>query len=156
GDGLAAANVDRLSADARRTDLSGGLAAIRERYRGQRIAGIVLLSDGADTGAGGSGSAADARGAEAGPPGFAAGLGSPEGPRDREVLGVTAGDPRLDAASVDLHVTAISAGFGRSPFQLRILANGQTIDARRVVPQADGSPIDEMFTVSPNPQAATV
>src|SRR5581483_3997972 len=41
GDGVAPANVDRLSADARQTDLGGGLAAIRDRYRGQRVAGIV-------------------------------------------------------------------------------------------------------------------
>jgi uncharacterized membrane protein len=158
GDGIAPANLDRLSADARRTDLAGALAAIRERYRGQRVAGVVLLSDGADTGgagvAGRAGRAGEAGGV--GPPVFAVGLGSPDGPRDREVLGITAGDPRLDAASVDLHVTAISAGFGRTPFQMRILANGQAIETRRMVPQADGSPIDETFTVSPNPQVATV
>ena len=50
GDGLAPAQIDRLAADARRTDLAGALAAVRERYRGQRVAGIVVLSDGGDTG----------------------------------------------------------------------------------------------------------
>src|SRR5919202_652254 len=60
GDGVAPATVDRLSADARRTDLTGALAAIRERYRGQRVAGIVLLSDGGDTGSGTSGGGAGA------------------------------------------------------------------------------------------------
>src|SRR3954468_7631069 len=52
GDGLgpiAANGLDRLSADARRTDLTGALTSIRERYRGQRVAGIVVLSDGGDT-----------------------------------------------------------------------------------------------------------
>src|SRR5713101_2839614 len=44
GDGLAPATIDALSPDARRTDLSGALTAIRERYRGQRVAGIVVLS----------------------------------------------------------------------------------------------------------------
>src|SRR5437763_1404393 len=48
GDGVAPAQLDRLSADARRTDLTGALSAIRERYRGQRVAGIVVLSDGGD------------------------------------------------------------------------------------------------------------
>ncbi len=151
GDGIAPADVDRLSANARQTDLAGALAAIRERYRGQRVAGIVLLSDGADT-SGSTGSA----GVASGPPVFAVGIGSPDGPRDREVLGVTAGDPQLDAASVDLHVTAMSTGFGRTPFPLKVLANGQVIETRRVVPQADGSPIDETFTVSPNPRTPTV
>src|SRR5437899_2670615 len=50
GDGLRPGSADRLSADARRTDLTGALSAIRERYRGQRVAGIALISDGGDTG----------------------------------------------------------------------------------------------------------
>jgi uncharacterized membrane protein len=157
GDSLSPAKVDALSPGARRTDLTGAIAAIRERYRGQRVAGIVLLSDGGDTGAGGSGRSGGPGGSDTGgPPVFAIGIGSPDGPRDREVLGLATGDPRLDQASVDLHVTAVSSGFGRAPFTLRVLANGQPLDSRRVVPQADGSPIEEVFTVSPDLVNATV
>jgi len=162
GDGLAPiapAALDRLSADARRTDLTGALASIRERYRGQRVAGIVLLSDGGDTSrpaAAGQAGGAEWAGGEGGPPVFAVGIGSPDGPRDREVLGIAAGDPHLDHASVDLHVTAVSFGFGRTPFPLRVLGNGRLLDTRRIVPPADGSPIDEVFTVSPDPLNATV
>src|SRR5262245_11192582 len=162
GDGVAPAApgaLDRLSADARRTDLTGALASIRERYRGQRVAGIVVLSDGGDTSrAGGTRQAGGAEQAagEGGPPVFAVGIGAPDGPRDREVLGITAGDPHLDQASVDLHVTAVSVGFGRTPFQLRVLGNGRLLDTRRIVPPADGSPIDEVFTVSPDPLNPTV
>ena len=155
GDGLSPVQLDRLAADARRTDLAGALAAVRERYRGQRVAGIIVLSDGGDTGAGAAGRAGGA-GSEGGPPVFAVGIGSPDGLRDREVLGVVAGDPRLDQSSVDLHVSAVSSGFGRTPFTLRVLGNGQLLDTRRVVPPADGSPIDELFTVSPDHAAATV
>src|SRR5207249_4094200 len=126
-------------------DLAGALAAIRERSRGQRVAGIIVLSDGGDTG-----QQATAAGALPGPPVFAVGLGSPEGVRDREVVGLTAGDPRLDQSSVDLHVSAVSSGFGRTPFQVRVLANNRVLETRRVVPPADGSPIDETFTVSPD------
>ena len=162
GEGLVPIAADRLSADARRTDLSGALAAVRERYRGQRVAGIVLLSDGGDTGQTGGGgragwsSESDGQGAGNGPPVFAIGIGSPDGLPDREVAGITAGDPRLDHASVDLHVTAVSSGFGRTPFQLRVLANGRVLDTRRIVPMADGSPIDEVFTVLPDPVSPTV
>ena len=157
GDGLAPAKIDGLAADARRTDLSGALAAVRERYRGQRVAGIVVVSDGGDTGAGQAGGAGRAGGSGAGgPPVFTVGIGSPDGPRDREVLGITAGDPRLDHSTVDLHVTAVSSGFGRTPFSLRVLANGQVLDTRRLVPPADGSPIDQVFTVSPDSLNATV
>jgi uncharacterized membrane protein len=159
GDTLAPARLEALSADARRTDLAGAIEAVRERYRGQRVAGIVLLSDGGDTGAGrsdGTSRSGFTLSDAGGPPVFAVGIGSPDGPRDHEVLGLAAGDPRLDHASIDLHVTAVSTGFGRAPFTLRILGNGQLLDTRRVVPQADGSPIDEVFTVSPDLMNATV
>src|SRR3989442_6213061 len=95
GDTLASAKPDALAADARRTDLAGALAAVRERYRGQRVAGIVVLSDGADTGAAaGAGWAGRAGSDGGGPPVFAVGIGSPDGPRDREVLGINAGHAR--------------------------------------------------------------
>jgi hypothetical protein len=162
GNGLQPVKADALAADARRTDLTGALASIRERYRGQRVAGIVVISDGGDTGAGqderagGAGGTGRARGDVGGPPVFTVGIGSPDGPRDREVLGITAGDPRLDHATVDLHVTAVSSGFGRTPFSLRVLANGQLLETRRLVPPADGSPIEQVVTVPPDPLNATV
>jgi uncharacterized membrane protein len=152
GESLAPASVDTLSADARRSDLSGALDAVKERYRGRPIAGIVVLTDGAETG--------ETRSPEAAPgssvPVYPIGVGSTSGPPDREVLGLSAGDPRLDAATVDLKVTATTRGFGREPFQLRVLADGRLLESRRLVPAADGSPVDAEFTVLPNPLTATV
>jgi hypothetical protein len=149
GDALTPAPPDRFSADARHSDLAGALHAVRERYRGRPVSGIVIVSDGGDT-------TGELTGAEDGPPVFAVGVGSPDGIKDREVLGITAGDPRLDQASVDLHVSASSAHYGRAPFELRVLANGRLVESRRVALLADGSPIDETFTVSPDPLNATV
>lgn len=149
GDQVAPTDLTRLAADSRQTRLADAVQALADRYRGQRVAGIVLLSDGGET------HAADVASA-AGVPVFAVGIGSPDGLRDREVVGITAGDPKLDQASVDLHVTAVSAGFGRTPFQVRLLANGRPIDSRRVVPAADGAPVDEVFTVAPDPVTPTV
>jgi uncharacterized membrane protein len=150
GDGVAPAHPESLSANARRSDLAAALERIRDRYRGQRVAGIVLLSDGGDTGT------TPTELASQGPPVYAVGIGAADGLHDREVLGVTAGDPKLDHASVDLRVTAISSGFGREPFQLRLLANGRSVETRRIVPPADGSPIDAVFTASPDPAIPTV
>jgi uncharacterized membrane protein len=152
GDTLTPASPDRLAADARRSDLSGALEAVRERYRGRQVSGIVMLSDGGDTGG------QVARGAREGqgPPVFTVGIGSPEGVPDREILGITAGDPRVDQSSVDLNVSAMSSHFGRAPFQIRVLANGRLLESRSVTPAADGSPIDAVFTVSPDPLNATV
>lgn len=150
GERVEPTRLDRLGGDGRQSDLSGALAAIRERYRGQQIAGIVLLSDGGDTGQ------SAAAGAASGAPVFAVGLGSPDRIRDHEIIAVTAGDQRLDQASVDLHVSAISSGFGRAPVQLRVLGNGRELESRRVVPPADDAPIEEVFTVSPDPVNPTV
>lgn len=152
GETLTPTAPDRLNADARQSDLTGALAAVRERYRGRPVAGIVIVSDGGDTGR----PAAPDLGADPAVPVFAIGVGSPQGVRDREVLGVTAGDPRLDQASVDLHVSAVSHQYGRAPFQLRILANGRLLESRQVTPAADGSPVDAIFTVSPDRLNPTV
>ncbi len=151
GEALAPADVNHLAATARRTDLAGALAGIRDQYRGQRVAGVVLLTDGGDT-SGALGNGGDDKGL----PVFAIGIGSPDALQDREVLGITAGDPRLDEASVDLHVTAVSYGFGRTPYQLRVLENGRLVESRRIVPVADGSPTEEVFTVAPDLRNPTV
>jgi uncharacterized membrane protein len=155
GDSLAATTADHLTADARRTDLDRAVAAARDRYRGRAVPAIVVLSDGGDTE---QSSRQDNEGARptAGPPVYAIGVGAPDGLPDREVTGITAGEPRLDQTSIDLYVAVVTRGFGKTPFTVRLLANGQTIDSHKVVPLANGSPINETFTVSPNPLNPTV
>ena len=49
-----------------------------------------------------------------------------------------------------------AAGSGATPFQLRVLAGGKLLESRRVVPSADGSPIEQRFTVFPDPRQPTV
>src|SRR5262249_11865606 len=91
GEGVANATLDRIAADARTSDLEGAIAAVRDRYHGQRVAGIVLVSDGADTGQ----SLGAASAAESDIPVFAVGMGSPRIARDREIVGVSVGDPTI-------------------------------------------------------------
>ena len=109
GEGVTETPLDRISPDARSSDLRGALAAARERYSGQRIAGIVLLSDGADTG---SSSPASTTAGDGDVPVFTVGLGAPSVTKDREVLGVSVGDPALSDSNVDLNATFVSHGFG--------------------------------------------
>jgi uncharacterized membrane protein len=154
GDSLAPASTGSLSARARQSDLAGALTRVRERFRGERVAGIVLISDGADTG-GAAGPARQELPADL-PPVFAVGIGAAGGIRDREVISVAAGDQRLDRASVDLQVSTTSAGFGREPFELRLLSGGRVLERRRVTPSADGSPNDERFAVFPDQRTATM
>src|SRR5690606_13176888 len=89
-------------------------------------------------------------------PVFTVGIGSAAAPRDREVVSLTAGEPLLPEASIDLSVSAVSHGFDVNPIELRVTANGRPIDVRRVTPTAGGAPVHEVFTVSPPPDTPTV
>lgn len=151
GEALAPGELETMTATARRSDLSGALADLAERHRRGRVAGVVVLSDGGDTS---PQERAAVRVGDA--PVLAVGVGRADGGRDREVLNLTAGEPLLAGASVDLSVSAISTGFGTEPVELRVSANGRPIEVRRVTPQVEGAPIHEVFTVSPAPGVATV
>lgn len=152
GDEIQAVAASAMSATARRSDLAGALQAIRERYRGRAVAGIVLLSDGGVT------SSAAERAVEQDrlAPIYAIGVGSRTVGRDREVLSVTAAEAVLDESRVDLAVSAVSHGHGRTPLELRLLENGRVIEVRRATPAADGTPVREIFHVSPPRNAPTV
>ena len=152
GESLAAVpDVERLAATARRSDLSGALADLAERYKSTRVAGVIVLSDGGDTAPqeADTGRSIDA-------PVVTVGIGDTRPARDREVANLTAGEPLLPGASIDLSVSATSTGFGTEAVELRVSANGRPVDTRRVTPSADGAPIHAVFTVSPEPDVPTV
>ena len=151
GDRVAASTVADLSATDRRTALADALRAVRDRYRGRAVAGVVLISDGGDNGAG------DAAAAAAdGPPVFTVGVGARTPARDREVVSVTAAESVTSDTTVDVTVEALAHGYGRAPIELRLLENGRAIDLRRATPAADGVPVSATFHVSPDRQAPTV
>ena len=50
------------------------------------------------------------------------GIGNAGAPRDREVVNLTAGEPLLPGASIDVSVSAASTGFGTEPVELRVSA----------------------------------
>ncbi len=152
GETLAAVpDVDRVAPTSRRSDLSGAIADLAERYRNDRLAGVIVLSDGGDTA---SQEAGEDRAIPA--PVMTVGIGSPDAPRDREIVNLTAGEPLLPGASIDVSVSATSAGFGNDPVELRVTANGRPVEVRRIVPTAEGAPVHAVFTVSPDPNVPTV
>jgi uncharacterized membrane protein len=151
GDHLAPSPAGELSATDRRTALGDALRAVKDRYRGRAVAGIVLVSDGGD-----NGSADPATAAAAGAPVFALGVGSRAPLRDREVVSVTAAESVMSDAAVDVTVSAVAHGYGSAPVELRLLENGRTIELRRATPAADGVPVSETFHVFPSREAATV
>jgi uncharacterized membrane protein len=151
GEALAPHASTTFSATARRSDLSGALAAVGERYRGRRVSGIVVLSDGGDTSGQEAARAADGTN----DPIFPLGIGNPMRPRDREVLSLTVGAGHLENALVDVSVSVVSHGYGKTPMRLRLMANGQPIDSRVVTP-ADGSPVHEVFLAAPDRAGPTL
>jgi uncharacterized membrane protein len=151
GDRLEQVSEGGLTANARRSDLSGALRAVRERYRERQVAGIVVISDGGDTGAQDAAAAVE----EGGVPVYAIGVGGPRLAPDFEVLDLSAGEATLADSSVDISVAAVNRG-GTGPFDLRVLANGRPVDLRRVTPAADGSPVRAVFTVTPARDTATL
>ena len=151
GDALAPGDVDHLAATARRSDLSGAMSDLADRHRDHRLAGVIVISDGGDTAAQESESIRSVTA-----PVMTVGVGDPVTSRDREIVNLTAGEPLLAGASIDLSVSAASAGFGTEPVEIRVAANGRPIEVRRVTPTIEGAPIHEVFTVSPEPDIATV
>jgi hypothetical protein len=116
GDRVQRADVARLAATARNTDLPGALAAVRDRYRNRELAGIVLISDGGNL-VPLDHSAADP-GSET--PIITVGVGDPQVRYDREVRSVTAGPSAMDASLVDITATLVGHGAtGRSQVRLR-------------------------------------
>jgi uncharacterized membrane protein len=142
---------DLVAADAGRSDLSGALRALRDRYRERRVAAVVIISDGGDTGAQDAATSVDAGSV----PVYAIGVGAPRVSSDVEVLDISAGETTLADSSVDISVAAVRRG-GSDPFDLRVLENGRPLDIRRMVPSADGGPVRAVFTVSPPRDAATL
>lgn len=147
GDGTVRADRGDLQASAGRSDLGGALRTVADHYRGRPLAGIVVVSDGGDT----------SRERERTLPGpvFAIGVGEPRIGRDREIVAMSAGEPRLADSTVDVQVSAVSTGFGTQPLEFTLSANGRPVDVRRV-PVVDGAPVSALFTVSPDPAVATV
>lgn len=151
GNALQQMNGNTITADEGRSDLSGALRALRERYRERRVAAVVVISDGGETGAKDAAASVD----DGALPVYTIGVGAPHIAADFEVLDVSAGEMALADSSIDISVSAVHRG-SAGPFDLRVLENGRPIDLRRVVPPTDGSPVRAVFTVSPPRDAATI
>ena len=151
GDTLEQADGAPLAPTAARSDLSGALRALRDRYRDRKVAAVVVMSDGGDTGAQDAAASVDPGAA----PVYAIGIGAPRVASDLEVLDVSAGEMAVTDSSVDISVAAVNRG-GAGAFDVRVLENGRPIDLRRVVPAADGGPVRALFTVAPSRDSATV
>ena len=113
GERLSPATLEAVKPAENQTDLDGALTAVRDRYHGRPLAGIVLVSDGGDT------NGDSARAVDSPAPVFSIGVGSPLGFADREETGIAAGDPRLESGvrghSRELRQPRVRLGAFRRP-----------------------------------------
>jgi len=150
GEELTNAPEGGLQPVARRSDLSGALDAVRRRYLGRTVAGVVVVSDGGDT------AREEASGTHAiEAPVYAIGVGS-RVLKDREVASLTAGDAPVADSVVQLSASIVAHGFGDTPAEVTVRENGRPIQVRRVVPHEDGSPVTVVCPVSPGRDTATL
>ncbi|MCY4025874.1 MAG: hypothetical protein OXH75_06120 [Acidobacteria bacterium] len=152
GDRLFETTLDAAEADARRTDLAGALEEVAVRLAGRPLAGVVVVSDGGETGARSAARVA----ADSGSRLFAIGVGAPQPGPDREVVSVTAGHPPAAQSVVDLTAAVASHALGGAAFEVRLLGDGRLLDRRLVTPPGAGAPARVVFRVRPDPEAATL
>jgi len=148
GASVSDAPLAETAAIERRSDLRGAIADVRSRYRDRRLAGTVVLSDGADTG-GLTGTAAG------GAPVFAVPIGAPEPSLDREVVSLSVDEEAQLQSLIDLSIVVAARGT-RDPFMLRVLENGRAVYSRRVEPSSAAGPIRFVVPVAPPRDAPAV
>lgn len=131
--------IDEASPIERRSDIRKALDDVRARYRDRRLAAIVLLTDGAETG-GAVALAGDA-------PVFAVPIGVDAAGIDREVVSIAIDEEAPRGALLDLSVSIAARG-SAAPFMARVLENGRLVHSRRVEPAREG-PVRLTVPVAP-------
>ena len=135
-----------------RSDLAAGLQAVAERFEGRALAGLVVVSDGGDTGGSGLGRVMDG---SLGPL-YTVGLGPAGDFPDLEVTALTAGAATVAGSAVELVADVVARGGEPDPIPVRLLEGGRLIEVRRVTPPASAAPLRTVFRVTPRGDAATV
>lgn len=144
--------VAQLRPDGRFTNIFRGVRDVEAELRGLPLAAVVLLTDGSrNTG----GSLADAAGLlkSRGVPLFVIGLGSPNPPRDYEVVQVVAPRRVRRDSEVEVQVTVRHTGY-TEPFDLTVSRDKDIIVTRRITPAANSDLEQVKLTFTPDHEGA--
>lgn len=129
--------VGQLSFTGRRTDLAGALDAARSELGSLPLAGLVLVSDGAENGAGSLAEALLALKAE-GVPVHVVGMGRERFERDVEVARVAVARRVLQGSAVAADVTIAHAGLTGETVPVHVEAGGRIVGTGEVRLPRDG------------------
>lgn len=143
-------SVSALSASGTRTDLARALDATREELTGVPLAGVIVVSDGADN------STSDLDAALLGlrarkVPVYTVGVGQPRFERDVAVERVTASSQVLAGGTVLVDASVRLRGTGNDPVVVTAEANGRVVAADTVRAPKSGDVLGVRLRVPPMP-----
>jgi uncharacterized membrane protein len=133
------ASVNDLKFDGTQTKLAPALNSAREELAGLPVAGIVLVTDGADTTDAAIGDALLGLKAEKLPV-FTVGVGSESLPRDIQIDRVSTPRTALKNASLLIDVIVRQTGYGGRTVTVDVEDEGRIVGSQNVQLPADGSP----------------
>ena len=147
------ARLDTLTASGTRSDLALALSGVRDELHGQPLAGVVLVSDGADN-AGGDLDDALLAVRAARVPVYTVGVGTARFPRDLAVERVQAPRQLLQGASAFLEADVRIRGARTGTVPVTVEADGQVVAREEVAAPARGDLVTVRLRVPPLPPGA--
>ncbi|HMJ88186.1 MAG TPA: hypothetical protein VK530_00135, partial [Candidatus Acidoferrum sp.] len=125
------------------SSLAHALQTIAERFRGQPLAGVLVLSDGNATDMDDAFVAADL------PPIYPVAIGRDDVPRDVSLQKVSVSQTAFEDAPVTLQADVAAHGYGNEEIVIQVLDDsGKKIEERTQAAQS-GKPITERFSLKP-------
>ncbi len=119
------------------TDLGRSLEQIAGELSSVPLAGVVLISDGADNRSANLDKTADLLRAR-GVPVYAIGIGSPRFSRDSEILRVSTPGKVLKGTTVEADVSVVSTGYSGRRSRLEVFDGGRQVQSREIELGGDG------------------
>lgn len=134
-----------LTLDGESSTLKNSLTALGDRFKGQPVAGILLLTDGNATDLGESTISAQGM-----PPIYPVVLGSDQGKMDLSVTHVAVTQTNFEASPVTITATVEGRSVPTNKIGFRLLDEaGKEIERRDVAKAAEGEPTVERFLLKP-------
>lgn len=126
------------------------LAALGDRYRGQPIAGILLLTDGNATDLDSSEPTSSGYGWKQLPPVYPVALGADSNLVDLSVSHLTVTQTNFEASPVTIAAEVTGQGVAGRKIAVRVLDEaGKELERRTLVAPADGQPLAQRFLLKP-------
>lgn len=147
-DGAPVSNSAELTGAGTRSDLAQALTSVREDLNGLPLAGVVVVSDGADNGGGNLDDALLSLRARRVPV-FTVGVGSERFARDIAIERVQAPRRALRGASTIVEADVRIRGAGKEPVTVTVEADGRVVATEAVKPAAAGDLVATRIRIPP-------